>query len=227
MKRPVRGNYEGRMRRLAIIVVIAAVAPALVSTRAARASVLVLTIDGKGWGHGVGMAQDGAYWMGRDGASSPKILGHFYPGTSLGKSSGTVRVAVMKSPSGDAMLQFPAQVKQIAPRWRVGVATAIDDKDVDVVQGNTADGIVVTLYFDQKTGLLTRSIRYTDSPVGRIPVQADYSDYRDVNGVKLPFKFTQTWLDGRDTFELTQIRANGTVDAARFNKPSPSTPPKK
>ena len=126
----------------------------------------------------------------------------------------------------DAMLQFPTQVKQIAPRWRVGVATTIDDKDVDVVQGNTADGIVVTLYFDQKTGLLTRSVRYTDSPVGKIPVQADYSDYRDVNGVKLPFKFTQTWLDGRDTFELTQIRANATVDAARFNKPAPSAPPK-
>ena len=37
--------------------------------------------------------------------------------------------------------QFPAQVKQIAPRWRVGVATTIDDQDVDVVQGNSADGI--------------------------------------------------------------------------------------
>jgi photosynthetic reaction center cytochrome c subunit len=125
----------------------------------------------------------------------------------------------------DSMLQFPAQVRQIAPRWRVGVPTTIDDQDVDVVQGNTPDGIVVTLYFDQKSGLLTRAVRYTDSPVGRIPVQADYSDYRDVNGVKLPFKFTQTWLDGRDTFELTQVRANVTIEAARFNKPAPSTPP--
>ena len=127
----------------------------------------------------------------------------------------------------DAMLWFPAQVKSIAPRWRVGTSTTIDDQDVDVVQGNAADGIIVTLYFDQKTGLLTRSIRYTDSPVGKIPVQTDYSDYRDVNGVKMPFKFTQTWLDGRDTFELTQIRANGNVEAARFNKPAPVAPPKK
>jgi hypothetical protein len=127
----------------------------------------------------------------------------------------------------DAMLWYPAQVKSIAPRWRVGTSTTIDDQDVDVVQGNAADGIMVTLYFDQKTGLMTRSIRYTDSPVGKIPVQTDYSDYRDVNGVKMPFKFTQTWLDGRDSFELTQIRANGTVEAARFNKPAPVAPPKK
>ena len=73
---------------------------------------------------------------------------------------------------------------------------------------------------------MTRSMRYTDSPVGKIPVQTDYSDYRDVNGVKLPFKFTQTWLDGRDNFELTQVRSNVTIDAAKFAKPAPSTPPK-
>jgi hypothetical protein len=127
----------------------------------------------------------------------------------------------------DAMLFFPAQVKSIAPRWRVGTPTSIDDQDVDVVQGNASDGIVVTLYFDQKTGLLTRSMRYTDSPVGKIPVQTDYSDYRDVNGVKLPFKFTQTWLDGRDSFELTQIRSNTNVEPSRFAKPAPVAPPKK
>jgi len=126
----------------------------------------------------------------------------------------------------DAMLMFPAQIKTIAPRWRVGTATTIGDQDVDVVQGNAAGGIVVTLFFDQKTGLLTRSVRYTDSPVGKIPVQTDYSDYRDVNGVKLPFKFTQTWLDGRDNFEVAQIRANAPIDAAKFAKPKPSTPPR-
>ena len=126
----------------------------------------------------------------------------------------------------DAMLAFPAQVRQIAARWRVGVATTIGDKDVDVVQGNTAGGTIVNLYFDQKTGLLARSVRYTDSPVGKIPVQADYENYRDVAGVKIPHTFTMTWLDGRDTFELTQVRANAAIDAAKFAKPAPSTPPK-
>jgi hypothetical protein len=126
----------------------------------------------------------------------------------------------------DAMLAFPAQVKQIAPRWRVGVATTIGDKDVDVVQGNTPAGTIVTLYFDQNTGVLTRSVRFTDSPVGKIPVQTDYEDYRDVAGVKIPHKFTMTWLDGRDTFELTQVRPNAAIDAAKFAKPAPSTPPR-
>jgi stage II sporulation protein D len=61
----------------------------------ARATVPVVVIDGRGWGHGVGMAQDGAFWMAKAGATTPQILGQFYPGASLGKvSDGTVRVAV-------------------------------------------------------------------------------------------------------------------------------------
>ncbi len=51
-----------------------------------------VTISGRGFGHGVGMAQDGAYWMGRQGRSSAEILRHFYPGTALGSRGGSVRV---------------------------------------------------------------------------------------------------------------------------------------
>lgn len=51
-----------------------------------------VTIVGRGFGHGVGMAQDGAYWMGRQGRSSAEILRHFYPGTSLGSQNGDIRV---------------------------------------------------------------------------------------------------------------------------------------
>src|SRR5436305_2096589 len=75
-----------RWRVLAGVSLLAAVAPA----PAAHAAVPVLVIDGKGWGHGVGMAQDGAYWMGRAGQSANQILGHFYAGTSIGHASGTV-----------------------------------------------------------------------------------------------------------------------------------------
>ena len=72
-----------------------------------RAAVPVAVIEGKGFGHGVGMAQDGAYWMGKAGKSTPQILGHFYPGTGLGRGRGPVRVAVHSSPARDAVLAFP------------------------------------------------------------------------------------------------------------------------
>jgi hypothetical protein len=77
----------------------------------------------------------------------------------------------------------------------------------------------VTLYFDTQTGLLTRLMRYADSPVGRIVTQYDYEDYRPVADVKIPFKWTRTWLDGRSRFELTDIQPNVNIPADRFAGP--------
>jgi len=121
----------------------------------------------------------------------------------------------------DAELAFPSRIKQIAIQWRVGPATVIGDREVQVVQGTGTGGATVTLNFDAETGLLRRQIRYVNSPVGRIPTQVDYEDYRDVAGVKLPFKWTMTWLDGRDTVELTEVRANAPVEDVRFIRPAP------
>ncbi len=79
-----------------------------------------------------------------------------------------------------------------------------------------------------ETGLLVRHVRYNDSPVGRISRQTDYSDYREVAGVRMPFKWTDTWLDGRDVVELTDVQPNVAIDAARFARPAaPVSPPAK
>jgi stage II sporulation protein D len=73
-------------------------------------------VDGRGWGHGVGMAQDGAYWMAVDGASMDEILDHFYPGASRGSNTGAVRVVVLVSPDNRAVLDFPQGGEVRSPR---------------------------------------------------------------------------------------------------------------
>ena len=120
----------------------------------------------------------------------------------------------------EADLALPAGIKKALTNWRVGLATVINDRDVQVVQGTTARGGTATLYFDSESGLLVRHVRYNDSPVGRISRQTDYSDYRDVAGVKMPFKWTDTWLDGRDIVEITDVQPNVNIDAAKFAKPA-------
>ncbi|HZQ27823.1 MAG TPA: SpoIID/LytB domain-containing protein [Acidimicrobiales bacterium] len=91
-------------RRLLALAVLAVLAP----LPPARAAVPVLVVDGKGFGHGVGMAQDGAYWMGRSGATTAQILGQFYPGTKVAKASSEVRVVVLPaSPDGTVIVAFP------------------------------------------------------------------------------------------------------------------------
>lgn len=42
-----------------------------------------IILNGKGWGHGVGMCQIGAAVMGHQGYSYQEILQHYYPGASL------------------------------------------------------------------------------------------------------------------------------------------------
>ena len=78
-----------------------------------------------------------------------------------------------------------------------------------------------TLCFDAESGLLVRLVRFTESPVGRVVTQTDYADYREVSGIKMPFRWTVAWLDGRSTFELTEVQPNIAVDGARFAKPAP------
>jgi photosynthetic reaction center cytochrome c subunit len=121
----------------------------------------------------------------------------------------------------DAQLTFPGQIKQALRNLRVGLPNTVDEKVVDVVQGDGPGGVIATLYFEKQTGLLLRSVRFSPSPIGRVPTQVDYSDYRDVNGIKTPFSFTFSWLDGRDTFKLSQVQFNVAVDAAKFGKPNP------
>jgi len=128
----------------------------------------------------------------------------------------------------DAVLSFPAGIRQALTKPLVG-SSSIDDKDVVVVQGTANGGrSPVKLYFDKQSGLLVRQVRYADTIIGRVPIQVDYSDYRDVAraGVKLPFHVITTWTDGRSDVLLTSAETNMTIDAAKFNQPPPPAPPK-
>ena len=127
----------------------------------------------------------------------------------------------------DAQVLFPATIKQALTQWRTGFPISIDDHEARLVQGTRDGKFPVNLYFDSKSGLLVRTVRYADSPVGLAPTQVDYSDYRDVNGVKMPFKWVTTWLDGRSTTQLSEVQANAPVAAAKFAKPAPSAAPKR
>lgn len=121
-----------------------------------------------------------------------------------------------------AALTFPGQIKNLLHDWRVGPPAVIDDRDMTLVQGTMNGKFPVNLYFDDETALLTRTVAYADSPVGLSPMQVDYGDYRDVAGVKLPFKLIVTWLDGRSIIQLTEVKTNVPIDASKFSRPEAS-----
>jgi outer membrane lipoprotein-sorting protein len=123
----------------------------------------------------------------------------------------------------DADLWFPGGIKQALTDWRTGFPVgAIEDKEVTIIQGTTASKSRIKLFFDSESGLLMRQLRYSDTPVGTVPIQVDYSDYREVAGVKMPFHLVITWTDGQTTIELSEVQPNVAVDPSRFSKPAPA-----
>ena len=123
----------------------------------------------------------------------------------------------------DALMSFPGQIKQVFTNLRVGDSDSINGKDVEVVQGRGPHGLLATLYFDKQSGLLVRVIRYSTSPIGRVPTQSDYADYRDVGGIKFPFQYAFLWLDGKDSYQLSDVKTNVPIDEAKFGRPAPGT----
>jgi photosynthetic reaction center cytochrome c subunit len=121
----------------------------------------------------------------------------------------------------DADLSFPALLKQNLSKWHAGFPpVTIDDRAVQVVEATAAGGTHVKLFFDKQSGLLVRQTRFIDTMVGLVPLHVDYSDYRAVSGVKIPFHWTVTWVDGQSTTELTDVQPNVAVPAAKFTKPN-------
>ena len=123
----------------------------------------------------------------------------------------------------DADVAFPVNLKNALTDWKNGFPiTTIDDKDVNVIQGMGAGKSRFKLFFDEKTGLLTRYLHYQDTIVGTVPIQTDFADYREVAGVKVPYDVVITWTDGQWKLKLTDVQANVPVDAAKFAKPAPA-----
>ena len=119
----------------------------------------------------------------------------------------------------EALVAFPVNIRQAFTQWKVG-RTAIDGQEVCIVQGGDEGQPLTNLYFDQ-SGMLVRLVRWTVTPVGRVPTQIDYKDYRDVNGVKMPFQWTVSQTYMQMAINLSEIQPNVAVDAAKFNKPAP------
>jgi hypothetical protein len=123
----------------------------------------------------------------------------------------------------EALVAFPAGIKQAFSQWKVGRAD-IDDVPVYIVQGTNPGLLPVNLYFDTTSGLLVRLVRWNETPVGPVPTQIDYGDYRDVAGVKMPFTWTVSQTYMQATIKLEGVQANAPIDAARFAKPAPAKP---
>ena len=112
----------------------------------------------------------------------------------------------------------PARLKQSFAKWEIS-KSLLDDKPVQILRGTNPGQPPVNFYFDN-SGLLVRLQRWNDTVVGPVATMYDYSDYRDVGGVKRPFTWVKTSPLNQVTIVIKEIRPNVAIDAARFATPT-------
>src|SRR4029077_16529725 len=117
----------------------------------------------------------------------------FYPGEHFEKDYKSFQAGGIESVNGhggDVMVAW----------WKGGGADRID--------------------FDVESGLLLRITHRIESPLGALPLQTDYEDYREVNGLKIPFTVRVTRVDGTTTYTWQKMEANVAIDSSRYEKPA-------
>jgi photosynthetic reaction center cytochrome c subunit len=124
----------------------------------------------------------------------------------------------------DADLHFPLNIRQIFPELRVEYPEKIGEPEAYVLVGVREGQPLVKLYFDEQSGLLLRMVRLSDSPLGLDSAQTSYSDYRNVDGVRLPFRRTLSEPTSISTIQLKRIQQNISIDASRFTPPPSGAP---
>jgi outer membrane lipoprotein-sorting protein len=119
----------------------------------------------------------------------------------------------------EAMVWFPAGIQRAFSQWQIGV-TAINDRDIVVAHGTNPGQPPVRLYFDE-SGRLVRLMHWTTTSVGSVPTKVDYSDFRTIAGIQMPFQWTRTWTNNQVVMQLKDVRPNVAIEPARFSRPEP------
>jgi hypothetical protein len=119
-----------------------------------------------------------------------------------------------------ADLGAPLNMAQRYQALAVNRYGTIDDRNTIVVVGRTPPDTTEQLHFDRETGLLLRRNISTRTPFSPLAEQIDYGDYRDVNGVKMPFTIRYATWNEVQTEKFTEIKVNVPIDDARFAMPA-------
>ncbi len=124
----------------------------------------------------------------------------------------------------DADLHLAMHLKSMFRESQVQGNESIGGHDAYLVVGQSEGKPPLHLYFDEQSGLLVRLVRYGDTALGLLPTQIDYADYRDTNGVKIPYRWTLARPSGRFTIQVTEVKQNVPVDDMKFAKPAGEEP---
>jgi hypothetical protein len=120
----------------------------------------------------------------------------------------------------DSMFHGDLKFKELYPKAVVKGKQKVGDREAYLIEATPAEGGPEQLYYDAQTGLLIRRDFVLDSPQGQLPTETYLEDYKEVDGIKIPFTVRQTNPAVSFTIKITEVKHNVAIDDAKFNKPT-------
>jgi zinc protease len=125
-----------------------------------------------------------------------------------------------ESKRGSEFLQA-FELRKLYSKLTVTGTEKIGEHDVYVIEAAVPEGSDPTkMYFDSRTGLLVRVESENHDSGGVSHLRTDVDDYRDVDGVKLPFISKQTNGDTTYTITISEVHHNVELEDSDFAKPA-------
>lgn len=120
----------------------------------------------------------------------------------------------------DSDFYHPLDLKQIYSKMTVTGTDKVDDRDAYVVEASSGDLGTDKIYFDAQNGLVLRIVGQHHTMEGPATFVEDFSDFREVDGIKLPYTVHQESPSSTFTIKFTEIRHNEAIEDAAFAKPA-------
>ena len=76
------------------------------------------------------------------------------------------------------------------------------------------------LYFDVQSGLLYKARTEIGTWLGTRVEEKTFEDYREVNGIKLPYLITNHYMEDQSQFKMSEIQINIDIDPSKFEPPA-------
>ncbi len=126
----------------------------------------------------------------------------------------------------DSDLRFPLHLKEMWPDLKNADPETIAGHETYQVIARGEGKPTLRLFFDEQSHLLVRMIRFSESPLGRIPTQLDYADYKGSDGfAKTPTKWSIARPTGAFSIQVDETEMNPKIDNSRFTMPPAPPPP--
>jgi hypothetical protein len=120
----------------------------------------------------------------------------------------------------------PLSPLSIPKEVRILSTEKIGDRDTVIMTMRLDEKRRQRLFFDTSTGLLFRRQILARVPVGEVPQQIDYDDYRDLGGVKFPLTIRVSLVDPwvSATRRYSEVHLGAKVDETVFTRPAGTQP---